>query len=130
METGSGEETLSMVPSTDRSVLKVLMRECSSQSLFLFLNLNLVGWHLSHQRCETGARQVLMWQVRPEMLPGSSHPQRRALPGQVKVAHDQALSILRLGELQQQGQGLLPDVRDPGGQEGGQQLARVGAQHK
>ena len=71
-----------------------------------------------------------MWQVRSEMLPGSSHPQRRALPGQVKVPHDQGPSILRLGELQQQGQGLLPDVRDPGGQEGGQQLARVGTQHK
>lgn len=75
--------------------------------------------------------QVLTWQVKPEMPQGSSRPHaRRALPGQVKVADDQVLSILRLGELQQQRQALLPDGRDPGGQEGGQEPARVRAQHK
>ena len=54
-----------------------------------------------------------MWQVKPEMPQGSSRSHaRRALPDQVKVADDQAPSILRLGELQQQGQALLPDGRD------------------
>ena len=72
-----------------------------------------------------------MWQVKPEMPQGSSRSHaRRALPDQVKVADDQAPSILRLGELQQQGQALLPDGRDPGGQQGGQKRARVRTQHK
>ena len=75
--------------------------------------------------------QVLMWQVKPEMPQGSSRPHaRRALPDQVKVADDQAPSVLRLGQLQQQGQALLPDGRDPGGQQGGQKWARVRTQHK
>lgn len=37
------------------------------------------------------------------------------------MADDQAPAVLRLGELQQQGQALLPDGQDPRGQEGGQQ---------
>lgn len=51
----------------------------------------------------------------------------RALPGQVQVADEQASSVLCLGELQQQGQALLPDGQRPGGQEGGQQLTCVRA---
>ena len=75
--------------------------------------------------------QVLMWQVKPEMPQGSSCPHaHRALPDQVKVADDQVPSVLRLSELQQQGQALLPDGRDPGGQQGGQKWARVRTQHK
>lgn len=43
------------------------------------------------------------------------------------MADDQAPSVVRLGELQQQGQALLADAQSPGGQQGGQQLAHVGA---
>lgn len=46
------------------------------------------------------------------------------------MADDQVPSILRLGELQQQGQALLLDGQDPGGQQGGQKRARVRTQHK
>lgn len=57
-------------------------------------------------------------------------PATRALPGQVQVADEQASSVLRLGELQQQGQALLLDGQRPGGQEGGQQLTRVRARQQ
>ena len=57
-------------------------------------------------------------------------PAGRALPRQVEVADDQAPSVLSLSELQQQGQALLPDGQDTGGQEGGQQPTRAGVHHK
>lgn len=53
-------------------------------------------------------------------------PASRVLPCPVKVADDQAPSVVRLGELQQQGQALLADDQSPGGQQGRQQPAHVG----
>lgn len=52
------------------------------------------------------------------------------LPGQVKVGDNQVPSILRLRELQQQGQALLSDGQHSGGQEGGQQRRPVGVRHE
>lgn len=46
------------------------------------------------------------------------------------MADDQAPSIVRLGELQQQGKALLADGQQPGGQQGGQQPAQVGTQEQ
>lgn len=57
-------------------------------------------------------------------------PASRALPGQVKVADDKAPSVVRPGELQQQGQALLPEAQNAGGQQGGQQAAHLGAQQQ
>lgn len=86
-----------------------------------------VCWHLPRQRWE-GRRPILTWQAVSQTLQRGPRP--HSLPGQVQVADDEAPAVPSLGELQEQGQALLPEARDPGGQEGGQQPARVGARHQ